>query len=335
MEAKMNKKTRENLLIKWTGILGLLVLLACILPGYSRPTFDKSRDILLMQYDAGGDEDDIHCMAAYACMKLHSDLAGVNDYIVTGARRKYVSGTEGHPVMEYNFGSEGPEWTSAFRDWNLSVDRVRDLVKPVLQAGGRAWVAEGGQSDFTSDWIRALINDGVAASTIRDNVVVVQHSVANENFATDADLAYTKANSDYYKIADGNSGGNGTAGYATYSTNFLDDAISNSNPNAEARAIWNQTNTFLSTEDIHNPYMKVGGVDFSDTSELWWILELGADLAQGHSHSWQLPLVAQFPRRNPDRGHGAVAGQNRQSSSIKFVSLVDLPHHHFSLRCMC
>src|SRR4030042_46218 len=65
------------------------------------------------------------------------------------------------------------------------------------------------------------------------------------------------------------------------------------------------------------------------------ILKLSANLAQGHSHSRQLPLVAEFPWRNPNRWQGAVTGQNSQSPSIQFVSLVELSHHQFGLGRMC
>ena len=247
----------------------------------ARPAFNKSKDFIMIQFDAGGDEDDIHCMAAFACMQLHSDLVGVNEYIVTGARlRTAMHGAKGHELLTNLFGTEGPEWTSAWKDWNLSVRRVVEKVKPVIQAGGTIWVVEGGQSDFTADWIKALVNDGISLSTIKTKVVVVQHSTANENFGIQADLNYVRDNTDYYLIPDGNSTGNGTAGYATFDPKFYIEARSKSNTNEAARKIWDYCDDFISIPDstVHNPRFKVGGVDFSDLAELWWILELGDNL---------------------------------------------------------
>ena len=37
-------------------------------------------------------------------------------------------------------------------NWNLARDQVRDKVKPILDANGKVWVVEAGQSDFTHDW---------------------------------------------------------------------------------------------------------------------------------------------------------------------------------------
>ena len=106
---------------------------------------------------------------------------------------------------------------------------------------------------------------------------MVQHSIANEKFGIQADLDYVRANTQYYHIPDGNSTGNGTAGYATFAPKFYNEARSKSNPNEAARKIWDYCHDFMPIPDpdIHNPRFKVGGVDFSDLSELWWILELG------------------------------------------------------------
>lgn len=262
----------------------------------ARSTFNKSKDIVMMQFDAGGDEDDIHCMAAFACMQLHSDLVGVNEYIVTGARlRTANNGAKGHELLTNLYGPEGAEWTSAWNNWNLSVKRVVEKVKPVIQSGGTVWVAEGGQSDFTADWIKALVNEGIPLSTIKTQVVVVQHSTANEDFGIQTDLNYVRNNTDYYMIPDGNSTGNGTAGYASFDPQFYIKARLKSNPNEAARKIWDYCHDFIPLPDssVHNPRFKVGGVDFSDLAELWWILELG-DNVDDVEEFWNRYVVNSF-----------------------------------------
>jgi hypothetical protein len=63
---------------------------------------------------------------------------------------RYIDSTS---LFEPTFGNENSDWPDAHKDWRASVSRVVDKIAPVLKAGGRVWVHEAGQSDFTADWI--------------------------------------------------------------------------------------------------------------------------------------------------------------------------------------
>jgi len=74
----------------------------------------------------------------------------------------------------------------------------------VIAQGGRVWVQEAGQSNFTSDWVKALIELGVSEAVIKNNVIVVQHSDWNESKTSPEDLAFVKLKTNYQAIDDGN-----------------------------------------------------------------------------------------------------------------------------------
>ena len=76
----------------------------------------------------------------------------------------------------------------------------------------------------------------------------------------------------------------------------------------------------------HNPILGKSGMDT--------ILKFSPYAYQYHAHTGELPLVTQFPRRDPDCGQSAITRQNSQSSGIKFISLIYLTHHKLSLACM-
>lgn len=268
----------------------LFITIISYTESFARQFFDKSKDLLLANFDLKPDEDDVMAAAALACMLKHPDLAGVDYYVVAGAY-----GIQGGTYITsavpgfYNslFGPENQKWTHAHGDWNGSVTRVRDRVKAVLDAGGKVFVAEAGQSDFTYDVLQAVINAGVSASTVNSKVIVVQHSQWNEDQATQWKLNWVKNNTDYNKIADGNSSGNGTPQYNNGNTSWLSQAKSASNPNTDARSYWTQADDICDNWNAswENPTIAGGGVDFSDNVEIWWIFNTGSN-ADNLSKFW-------------------------------------------------
>jgi len=239
-----------------------------VAPGWAE-RFNRNNDLLLAQFDSRPDPDDIQAQAAMGCILAHDDYQDVNYYAVQGA-----VGVQGgvflnsDELFDMAFGSGN--WTDAWDDWDGSVTRIKNKVKPILQNGGHVWVAEGGQSDITSDWLNALIADGVSASLVKSNVHVVQHSNWNYDMTDDDKAANMEAKSDYIKIADGNYD-NWTPNYKTYDTGYLPQALNS--PNLHARALWTESKRVTDQISEDGPVSN-GGVDYSDTVEVWYILEI-------------------------------------------------------------
>ncbi|REE00207.1 carbohydrate-binding protein [Marinoscillum furvescens] len=299
-----------------TKLLLLLTLAFSVcLDGNSRQYFNKNTDLLLANFDLKPDEDDVHAAAALASMLIHPDLAGVDYYAVAGAY-----GTQGGTFITtavpgyYNnlFGPENQKWTNANANWSASVNRVRDKVKAVLDGGGKVFVQEAGQSDFTYDMLQAVINAGVSLSTVQSKVIVVQHSQWNEDKATQWKLNWVKNNTDYNKIADGN-GNNATPQYNTGNTTWMNQAKSASNPNASARSFWTQADNICDNWNAswENPNIAGGGVDYSDCVENWWIFNIGTD-ADNISKFWNRYVV-----NTPSGGGAETVSCSSLPSSIQ------------------
>lgn len=249
-------------------------------------TFNDQTDLLVAQFDCKPDPDDIQSIAALGSMLAHDSFKDVEYYAVAGAygtqNAKYIDATE---LFDLAFGTENTDWTDAHNHYTDSVTRIKNKAKAILLAGGKVWVQEAGQSDITRDWVQALLNDGVSATTVKNNVIVVQHSEWNQNNTSSDDLAYIKENTTYEKIADGNDEGNGTPGYRTTNTSFHTQALNSSN--ATANALWTKADDIIQSNGYLPSYSTIstGGVDFSDCSENWWIFGL-ADTADSVSAFW-------------------------------------------------
>lgn len=259
-------------------------------------TFNKSTDLLLANFDFKPDEDDIMAAAALASMLKHPDLEGINYYAVAGAygkqdKFKYIT-TVTPDYFNTLFGKENEKWTDAHNNWNASVKRVKKKIKNILKAGGKIFVQEAGQSDFTHDVLQALIENGVALSIINKNVIVVQHSKWNTKQTTPSKLDWVKRNTIYQKIADGNTGRNGTPGYRTFDTEWLTQAKSTTNLNTEVRTFWIMADHICKAWESSwtNKWIAKGGVDFSDCVENWYIFNLG-DKANSLPKFWYRYVV--------------------------------------------
>jgi hypothetical protein len=244
----------------------------------ARTYFDKSKDILIAQFDSKPDTDDIHTQAALGCMLAHPDFSGINYYAVAGAygvqldTYVFIDSTD---LFNMAFGAENTKWTDAHTDWSGSVARIKNEAKAVLDNGGAVWVQEAGQSDITADWVAALIADGVSEATIKSNVTVVQHSAWNQNNTDATDLAYVQTMTTYVKLDDGNNDsvlGNEfwTPNFTTLETSYLNDATGSTN--ALIQAMWLEADRLCDASSYNNPRISVGGLDYSDAVEDWWIL---------------------------------------------------------------
>ena len=110
---------------------------------------------------------------------------------------------------------------------------------------------------------------------MRSRVVVVQHADWNEEVTTPADLSYVRRATNYKRIPDGNSVGNGTPGFRSEAPVDWQAAHRHRSPRDD-----------LASSDRHrqplqrrggaylNEAIAAGGLDFSDVSEVAWIFGL-------------------------------------------------------------
>jgi hypothetical protein len=251
---------------------------------FAQENFNKTKDLLLANYDLKADEDDIHAATAFGSMLKHSDLKGIKYYVVAGAygiqECNFI--TISVPQL-YNtlFGVQNINWTDANSDRENSIIRVSEKIKTIIKAGGKVYVAEGGQSDVTYDALQVVIKQGISISKIKSRVIVIQHSKWNEDNTTPSKLDWVKTNTTYKKIADGNVGGNGTPGYNDAKPIWLNMATGTTNTNAATKKLWLECDavcdawTTPGTNCYSNPVINGGGVDFSDAVEMWWIFNVG------------------------------------------------------------
>jgi len=287
--------------IKLLQTIAFSSLLLCPLTSFGqgrsdRPAFNAAKDILIAQFDSRPDADDVHSQAALGCLLAHSDFAGVNAYAVS-----HAWGIQGGHIWDSDellteiFGPKGAQnWTDAEEGWQQSVDRVVAKVTPILKAGGRVWVQEAGQSDFSRDWVQKLItqDNGISAATTRERVTIVQHSTWNEDHTSEDDLEYVKLNTDYARIDDGNVIGNDTPQYKGRRKSRL-AAVSEDNLNTKARKYWNMADSVVLGVRLPqwtNRDVKNGHLDYSDCVENWWIFELG-DRASTHDKFWERYVI--------------------------------------------
>ncbi len=139
-----------------------------------------------------------------------------------------------------------------------------------MKNGGDIWVQEAGQSDLTADVVRR-VKAALPGVNTQARIHVVQHSKWNEDKTTSSDLKYVKQNTDYNKIPDGNSAGNGTPGFNTSSGSNWSRAISD----PEAGQVWKEARRLANDRNgktgYKNPSIDKGGFDFSDACEDAWI----------------------------------------------------------------
>lgn len=238
--------------------------------GSQIPTFNKEKDLLLVHFDCKTDVDDLQSAAALATL-----MAGYSDI-------KYhaVAGTygiqEGLYVPPNNLFqlAFGDEWTDAHENMESAVDKVKSIVEKIIASDGDIWIADAGQSDFSANLVRAMQTDFPNVIT-SERFHVVQHSEWNEEVTDPSNLQFVKENTDYQKIPDGNAEGNGTPGFRSPEFTDWKSKIGNT----KLIDIWqlsvDLSNKYNGKEGRYNNLaIAAGGLDFSDLSEVCWILGL-------------------------------------------------------------
>lgn len=239
----------------------------------SKPgSFNIEKDLLLVQFDCKTDVDDIQSAAALATLLTHSGFSGIQYHAVAGTygiqEGLYVPPNQ---LFQLAFGNN---WTDAHENIQGAVERVMVIVKATLTNLGDIWIAEAGQSDFTASLIKA-IQSYMPEIKVSERIHVVQHADWNEQSASPEKLQFVKENADYHKIQDGNVVGNGTPGFRSPEYTGWKNHITN----PKLIAIWqlaiDLSNKYNGKEGrYNNEAISAGGLDFSDLSEVCWILGL-------------------------------------------------------------
>jgi len=262
----------SNMLYKIPFLLFAIILMAC---STKTPTtnmigkFNTDLDLLLLHFDSKTDVDDIQSVAGAYTILSDERFKDVNYHAVAGAygiqEGLYVPANE---LFEIAFGEL---WSDAHTNYVQALYEVSEKANNILEAGGSIWIAEAGQSDFSADLIREIITSSPKID-FKNRIHIVQHSDWNESVTSPEDLAFVKEQIDYQKIPDGNGIGNGTPGLRSEDNVDWRKHISDStrvNIWEQAIDIANEYNG----EDgrYNNTAITMGGLDFSDVSEICWI----------------------------------------------------------------
>ncbi|MBU3005359.1 hypothetical protein [Paraglaciecola arctica] len=277
----------------------LLVLLSTHSLANNRATFDFDNDTLIAQFDIKGDLDDIHAIAALGSLLSSKEYPklGKRTYAVQGSVER-TSGTQYRvpKLMTAAFGEENKQWFDALGNYDFAVNAIAEKVLSGLKANnnqGKVWVMEAGQSAFSNDWLRLMIenDNGITAQDTKNRVIVVQHSWYNEEQSNQQKLAYLQANSHYVAIDDGNAiyaqeqdrgpntarlqGRQDEQSFTPGDPKWLNAARYPSNQKHQARALWIIADDFIKAlPSIHGKLHQQGGTDYSDVVEVLWILGL-------------------------------------------------------------
>ncbi len=235
-------------------------------------SFNIEKDLLLVQFDCKTDVDDLQTVAALATLLSDSKFSKIHYHAVAGTygiqEGLYVPP---NTLFQLAFGDN---WTDAHENLKDAVEQVKVIIKATLANQGDIWIAEAGQSDFTARLIKTIQSD-LPDISISQRIHVVQHSDWNEKSTSPENLQFVKKNTDYQKIPDGNVVGNGTPGFRSPEYTQWKNKISN----PKLIDIWqlaiDLSNKYNGKEGrYNNEAISAGGLDFSDLSEVCWILGL-------------------------------------------------------------
>lgn len=234
--------------------------------------FDVEKDLLLVQYDCKTDVDDLQAAAALATLLSHTEFSGIRYHAVAGTygiqEGLYVRPNE---LFQLAFGNN---WTDAHENVKEAVEKVSAIVKSTLANQGDIWIAEAGQSDFSAELIKAIQADLPELNTVQ-RIHVIQHSDWNEEVTSPGSLNFVKRNSDYHKIPDGNVVGNGTPGFRSPEFTQWRNALSDPGLLEIWQLAVDLSNKYNGKEGrYNNEAIAAGGLDFSDLSEVCWMLGL-------------------------------------------------------------
>ena len=235
-------------------------------------SFDLEKDLLLAQYDFKTDVDDLHSVAAFGTLISISKFSEINYHAVAGAygiqTGLYVPPNE---LCKLTFGNK---WSDAHKDVDKAILEVKEIALKVLAEEGDIWIAEGGQSDFSAALVKEIQAEKPVLNT-KEHIHIVQHADWNEEVTSPSNLTFVKNNTDYHKIPDGNTVGNGTPGFRSNQIINLEELIQA----PHLLSIWQLAIELANKNNgkegrYLNDSIRLGGLDFSDFSEICWILEL-------------------------------------------------------------
>lgn len=233
-------------------------------------SFNIDKDLLLVNYDCKTDVDDLQAAAAFITLMSNPEFSNIRYHAVAGTygtqEGLYVPPND---LFQLAFKDN---WSDAHNNLNGALEKVKEMALTTLKNQGDIWISEAGQSDFSAELVKALqaeLPDLESGKRIH----IVQHSDWNEEVTSASSLEFVKSNTDYHKIADGNTVGNGTPGFRTpefteWKSKLTDPGLSE---------IWqlavDLSNKYNGREGrYNNEAIAAGGLDFSDLSEVCWIL---------------------------------------------------------------
>ncbi|MBN1116909.1 MAG: hypothetical protein JXA77_06885 [Bacteroidales bacterium] len=234
--------------------------------------FNIKKDLILMHFDCKTDVDDLHSAAGLITLLSHADYDRVKYHAVAGTygtqEGLYVPPND---LFQLAFGNN---WTDAHNNFESAAEKVKAIALKSLKSGGDVWIAEAGQSDFSAILVKSLMKD-IPDLNLSERIHIVQHSNWNEEVTSTESLEFVKEHTDYQKIPDGNATGNGTPGFRTPGYSGWKDKITND----KLFQVWQLAvdigNRYNGSEDrYNNEAVADGGLDFSDLSEVCWILGL-------------------------------------------------------------
>ena len=260
----------------------VLIAIACIFSTPNAPaqnrvsskagSFDLDKDLLLAHYDCKTDVDDLQSVAALSTLLSDSTFSKINYHAVAGAYG-IQDGLYVPPNELFNL-AFGDQWSDAHENLPSAIGQVKALALATLKDQGAIWIAEAGQSDFSAELIKALKAE-LPDLNMSQRIHIVQHSDWNEEVTSAAALDFVKATADYHKIPDGNAAGNGTPGFRSPDFTDWKDKISDPHLIEIWQLAIELSNKYNGMEGrYHNEAISAGGLDFSDTAEVCWILGL-------------------------------------------------------------
>ncbi|GAB5551818.1 MAG: hypothetical protein Sapg2KO_14090 [Saprospiraceae bacterium] len=268
------------------GLLYFLIPILLLLQGCNAsntksgdtPKFNIQQDLLLLHYDFKTDVDDLHSAAAFGTLLSHPDYKTINYHAVAGTYGTqtglYVPPNELCQLIFDN------NWSDADQNFKQAILEVKSIALKTIEQGGDIWIADGGQSDFSAALGKAIQSEDPILD-VKTRIHVVQHSDWNEKVTSPEALTYVKVQTDYQKIPDGNEVGNGTPGFRSEKTIAVNEYLSDPHLLSVWQLAADLGNQYNGKEGRYlNEAVAAGGLDFSDFSEVCWILEL-EDLVDG------------------------------------------------------
>lgn len=236
---------------------------------HAQKSFNIDSDLLIANYDCKPDIDDLMSVAAFATILRDSRFEDLN-YIATAGAYGTQGGTFIESDLLFNV-SFGENWVNAHENREEAVLKLLERASETLQAGGNIWIAEAGQSDVSADLLKEIRHAHPDIYS-RNRITLIQHSWWNESVTTAEKLLYVRDYTDYTKIPDGNGLNNGTPGFKTNDGSWWETVLSND----KVGEIWTEAQRLSMKYNIiagyNNEAVGAGGFDFSDTSEICWIL---------------------------------------------------------------